>query len=202
MRSSNGCSMSFQGGSPLGGVLNPALRMAVLNGVDGPLMRHLEAGGNPNLADPEGRTLLWLAAARGRAAMCARLLASGANLGASASDGTTVLAAATASGCKETLDLLSSLGGSPRSEPSTGLADIAAGSFQETALDLEADCPATENLDFDWESDPEPVEAPPPCEVGTVSATTIHARISTSRVIELDTSWDDVEIIVSVQPTS
>jgi len=169
--------------------------MAVLNGVDGPLMRHLEAGGNPNLADPEGRTLLWLAAARGRAAMCARLLASGASLDASASDGTTVLAAAMASGCKETLDLLSSLGGLSRSEPSTGLAGAAAGSLKEGVLDLEADCSGAADLDFDWESDPEPVEAPPPCEVGTVSAATIHSRISTSRVIEPDTSWDDVEII-------
>jgi len=80
--------------------------MAALGGIEPTVRRHLISGGIPDLVDEDGRSILWLATAKGHQNICKLLLEAGANpLGVDHS-GRTIEAAALGSGSAPTIQLI------------------------------------------------------------------------------------------------
>lgn len=86
----------------------PLLRMAVLGGIEPTVRRHLVNAGCPDLADGEGRTLLWLAAAKGQHHICKLLIEAGADPLRADTHGLSIEAAALESGSASTIQLIRS----------------------------------------------------------------------------------------------
>jgi len=194
-----------------GTLVSPTLRMALLNGIEAPVKRHLAAGGSPNIVDQAGRPLLWLAAARGHSGLCRVLVDAGADPQAVATEGTSILEAAKLSGCRDTLEYLEGAIGRlcpPRTSaadepdpegnnsfevgPMLGIQREGVVSRESSVLGDDRDGAGHALL---WEE--EVVTTLPGLDDGecTLAATTIQSRITCSKVTEVNTDWEDVEII-------
>lgn len=206
----------------------PALvRMAALSGVEQTIARFLKQGGSPGSVDEEGRSLLYLAASRGRIGVCQILIEAGAPPWVGDKNGTGVLAAAIKSGSLETVvvikkylesfppmhPMLSQFSPEEGEKPSITI-EIASWVSQPEPIDHRGgfefpqdDLRIAVILPFDgdtqqeescWEVEEDPLL--PVCrdESCLSSADSVHRRITRHRLIDNDADWSDIEIVLPV----
>ena len=194
------------------------VRVAAISGVVVTVARFLAGGGNPNDADEEGRTLLHLAASRGHHSLCKMLLDAGASVLMLDKKGNDVFTSAKASGSEETIELIKDqvnpgnicllLSDKPDESTivdTTATADTPT-NFSSVLVRLDIEGPAPQ-IDFtndrtivsqsDWEVEEVSIQ-PVGDDACLDDASIIHARISWHNVIDHDSDWIEVDIILPI----
>ncbi|MDP2875393.1 MAG: sigma-70 family RNA polymerase sigma factor [Holophaga sp.] len=202
------------------------VRMAALSGVEQTIIRFLRQGGLPGSVDEEGRSLLHLAASRGRIRVCQLLFEAGASPWVVDKNGNDLLGTAIKSGSSETVALIREYlksdpcllftgnGTQEEDNPSFVIAGAAEApqpacanhlDDRETSPDisclavrvpLDNDAMAVDESGWVVEED-SPL---PDCldESCQSSATAMHSRITRHRAIDHDQDWSDIEIVLPV----
>ena len=164
------------------------IRMAVLNDVQDTISLYVRRGGNVNVVDNNGRSLLMLAASRGYSGICKLLIDAGANLNVTDNQGHDALAIAVNNGYTEVVEMLheylAHFEVTSTNPPEVG---------SSTAHDLvEAN---QDELDLsDWE---EYEETPPPPvdETYMTAAAKLQHEISGHLPINIDEDWlDEIDL--------
>jgi RNA polymerase primary sigma factor len=163
------------------------IRMAVLNDVRDTISLYVRRGGNVNVVDNNGRSLLMLAASKGHDGICKLLIDAGANLSVTDNQGHDALAFAAKNGFTEIVEMLHNH--IIHSEMTLNLSEVGS----STAHDLvEAN---QDEFDLsDWE---EYEETPPPPvdETYMTAAAKLQHEIAAHLPINTDEDWlDEIDL--------
>lgn len=177
--------------------LNPLLKMAVIQGVEGAVRRHIARLENINAKDEKGRSPLLLAAAKGNIGICRLLLASGADQRAVDDSGRSAIEIAIAAGHLEIASLLEERQ-LPAVELDGNFGNLA-NHFVPHALAAPShsgDSRVDEELDLSaWEELEEPRI---PCHdpLYLDFAGMIQAEISAHKPIDVDEDWSEIDVFL------
>ena len=163
------------------------IRMAVLNDVRDTISLYVRRGGNVNVVDNNGCSLLMLAASRGHAGICKLLIDAGANLNVTDNQGHDALAIAVNNGYTEIAEMLHKH--IIHSEMTLNLSEVGSSTAQDL---VEAN---QDEFDLsDWE---EYEETPPPPVDNTymTAAAKLQHEISGHVPINTDEDWlDEIDL--------
>lgn len=170
-------------GTPVPAVL---LKMAVFNGAEEIVLRFLNSGGDVNLVDAAGQSLLMLAASRGHAHLCQLLLGAGADVALRDPRGRDAVTIANESGHGEVARYLSEYyrKSDRQNEHSVSEEQAAEDATSgEEIVDLSA-----------WEEESLPITVNDDSNNLVVIARSVHHRISSHVPTSTDAEWNDIEI--------
>ena len=202
--------------------LHPLLRLAVVSGVETAVELHIRRGDEIDARDGSGATPLILAASRSKAAVVRLLLEAGANPTLVDPDGMDAMAHAKASGCPETITMLTAA--LVRASISEHIAsDVTPLSIFEPTVEIEPpaemprvdecaneasssevlsldDVPLDTSFDDAWEAEEEPV-APEEDASVIQGAIRLQATISEHEPVDRDEEWSDVDLLLPERAT-
>ena len=163
------------------------IRMAVLNDVRDTISLYVRRGGNVNVVDNNGRSLLMLAASRGHAGVCKLLIEAGANLNVTDNQGHDALAIAANNGYTEIAEMLHEH--VIYSERMVNLSEMGPSTAEYM---VEAD---QDEFDLsDWE-EYEDTPPPPVDEAYKTAAAKLQHEISAHLPINTDEDWlDEIDL--------
>lgn len=193
--------------------MHPLFRMALLNGHEPTVLKHVTDRGGVNARDERGRSALMLAASRGHLRICEMLLEAGADPHARDNDGNDVLSIARARGWTNIEGLLRDrLTPNPPlvtaethapTDPEIPSLQLAEYSQPYAVLPITqpvevAPIPAASYGDYDlsgWEEEKD--SPPPPADPSRLpSAIRLQQDLSSHVPLETDEDWSDVEIVL------
>lgn len=172
--------------------LHPLLRLAVISGGEAALEIHIRRGDDLDARDGDGATPLILAAVRKKKGVVRRLIEAGADPTLVDPDGMDALAHATASGCAETITLLTAalarISDTHSESPNPTRTEN-----RESTLENAFDDPLDVDFEGDWEAEKDAV-APAGDNSVAEAARQVHETIERYKPIDGYEGWSDIDL--------